>query len=556
MRDVYPELPSLPQTSLVPVELQPEYVEPDGIDIGAAPNVATALLGGKPARAPALVHHEAGRTVTFGELADASARLANALDAHGLRMGDRLAIRSTNRPEAVVAALAAWRVGAIVVPTPPTARATELEFLLQDTGARALVACGAPATFEDVPAALEASDVAIRVVFEPGDETEGWLRWDDVLGAASSFRSDATLPENLPALIWHTGGTTGVPKACYHTHRRYLIAGRTFGEALGVTPGERWAAAAPVGHALGFLCHSSFTLLHGAAAVMVEAFAKPDAMLEAIAAHDVDTFVAITASWARMLEVLEAEPTLDRIGTLRRGYAMWQSASSGGVYDAWKARGIELLNNFGSTAFANWILVPRPGETVPRASLGRATRGYEVHAVDPDGGSLEPLPAGAMGRMAVKGPSALTYWNRPAEQERDVVDGSTLVDDLICFDDNGYADYLGRTDFVISSAGFKIAPIEVESVLCRHPAVAEAGVIGSPDAIRQEIVTAFVVLADPSSAGDDVRKELQDYVKSNLSPYKYPRRVEFVDALPRDHVGKVLPRILKQWAEERAQLPT
>jgi 2-aminobenzoate-CoA ligase len=556
MRDVYPHLPSLPQASLVPVELQPEYVEQEGVDVGSAPNVATALLAGKPAGALALVHHESRRTVTFGELDDQSARLANALAAQGLGLGDRLAIRSTNRPEAVVAALAAWRIGAIVVPTPPTARGPELRFLLEDTGARALVACGAPATFEDVPAALDGSDVEIRIVFEPGEEADGWLRWDDAIAAASPSRTDPALPENMPALIWHTGGTTGVPKACYHTHRRYLLAGRTFGEAIGLGPGSRWAAAAPVGHALGFLCHTTFSLLHGGAAVMVEGFSRAETMLEAIAEHEVDTFVAITASWARMLEALEAEPSLDRIGTLRRGYAMWQSASSGAVYDAWKSRGIELLNNFGSTAFANWILIPRPGEPVPRASLGRATRGYEVRAVDPESGSLEPLATGTMGRMAVKGPSALTYWNRLAEQERDVVDGWTLVDDLICFDDSGYADYLGRTDFVISSAGFKIAPIEVESVLCRHPAVVEVGVIGTPDAIRQEVVTAFVVLADPTLAGDGVRKELQDYVKSNLSPYKYPRRVEFVDALPRDHVGKVQPRILKQWAEDRAGAPT
>ena len=108
---------------------------------------------------------------------------------------------------------------------------------------------------------------------------------------------------------------------------------------------------------------------------------------------------------------------------------------------------------------------------------------------------IDPLPPGTMGRMAVRGPSALTYWNRPAEQERDVVDGWTLVDDLIAFDENGYATYFGRTDYVISSAGFKIAPIEVESVLSRHPAVGEVGVIGTPDALRQEVVTAFVVVS-------------------------------------------------------------
>jgi len=554
VRDEYPRLPSLPLELLVPPELQPEYPEP-APGPGFAGGVAAAILGGKPAGAPALVHHEGGRTVSFGELEEASARLANALVATGLAVGDRLAIRSPNRPEAVIAALAAWRVGAIVVPTPPTGRPAELAFLLKDTRARALVASAAAPTFEDVPAALEEAPVEIKVSFD-GVGGDGWLAWDALLARGSSRGPDIEIPPDLPALIWHTGGTTGVPKACYHTHRRYLLAGRSFGAAVGTGPGSRWAAAAPLGHALGFLCHTTFTLLHGACAVAIEGFARPETVLTAIADHEVDTFVAIAATWARMLEALEAEPALDRIASLERGYAMWQSASSGAVYDGWQARGIELLNNFGSTAFANWILIPRPPEPVPRASLGRATDGYEVRTVDPDGRSVDPLPPGTMGRMAVRGVSGLTYWDRRAEQERDVVDGWTLVDDLIVIDENGYAEYRGRTDYVISSAGFKIAPIEVESVLSRHPAVAEVGVIGSPDAVRQEIVTAFVVLADAYSASEGVVNELQSFVKANLSPHKYPRRVEFVDALPRDPVGKVQPRILKQWAEERAAAPS
>jgi 2-aminobenzoate-CoA ligase len=535
---------------LVPPELQPDYPDvASGAGLGGG--IARAILAGKPAAAPAIVHHEGARTVTFGELDAESAKLANALVAQGLQVGDRLAIRSPNRPEAVVAALAAWRAGAIVVPTPPTARPAELAFLLKDTRARALVCTGGAPGFDDVPAALDEVPIEIRVSFS-GTAGDGWLEWDDLLAAASSRDPGIEIPPDLPALIWHTGGTTGIPKACYHTHGRYVLAGRSFGPAVGAGPGARWAAAAPLGHALGFLCHTSFTLLHGACAVAIEGFAKPETVLSAIADHGVDTFVAITATWAHMLEALEAEPALDNISSLRRGYAMWQSASSGAVYDGWQSRGIELLNNFGSTAFANWILIPRPPEPVPRASLGRATEGYEVRAVDPDGRSTDPLPTGTMGRMAVRGPSALTYWDRAAEQERDVVDGWTLVDDLIVIDENGYAEYRGRTDYVISSAGFKIAPIEVESVLSRHPAVAEVGVIGSPDPVRQEIVTAFVVLADPQSAGHEVVKELQAFVKANLSPHKYPRRVEFVDALPRDPVGKVQPRILKQWAEERA----
>ena len=557
-RDQHPALSTLPADRLVPPELQPDFLDPPGISVPPSANIADAILDAGPGSAVAVVHHESGREWTFADMAEASARLANALRANGLSPGERLAIRSPNRPEAIVAALAAWRLGAIVVPTPATARAAELQFFLRDTGAKALVAGGGAATREELEAASVDTDVSVRVLFDSAEAADEWLAWDDLLAGASAMFTRRELPANLPALIWHTGGTTGVPKACYHTHRRYLLAGRTFGEATGYAPGHRWAAAAPVGHALGFLCHTTFTLLQGASVVMIEAFSEPEAILRAIADHQVDTFVAIMASWARMLDALDAEPALNRIDSLRRGFAMWQSASSGAVYDSWRARGIELLNNFGSTAFANWILVPRGSERVPRASLGRATPGYEIRAVDPEGSSFEPLPADQMGRMAVRGPSGLTYWGRPVEQQRDVVDGWTLVDDLISIDDAGNASYLGRTDFLISSAGYKIAPIEVEEALSLHPAVREAAVIGTPDPIRQEIVTAFIVLAhSPPSESDSpsvsvVAAELKTWVKHRLSPYKYPRRIEFVERLPRDSVGKVQPRVLRQWAAERA----
>lgn len=556
MNDVYPVLSTLPGDALVPVELQPQYVEAPGVHVDATANVALAILAGGDHDAVAVVHHESGRELTFGDLDEASARVANLLEALGIHVGDRVAIRSPNRPEALIAAIGAWRAGAVVVPTPAAARPSELQFLLRDTGARVLVAFGSDPEFTDAQAGSDDTDVEVKIVFGSAEAPPGWVSWDYATDVASPTHTPTPLPPNLPALIWHTGGTTGVPKACYHTHRRYLLAGATFAQATACRPGMRWAAAAPVGHALGLLCHTTFTLLRGATVVMVEQFAKADVILTAIRQHRIHTFIGITMTWAQMLDAMTSDPDLDQVGSLQRGYAMWQSASSGAVYDGWKARGVELQNNFGSTAFANWILIPRESDRVPRASLGRPTPGYDVRAVDADQTTFERLPTGSIGRMAVQGPTGLTYWNRPAQQERDVVGGWTMVDDLISFDANGNAEYLGRSDYIISSAGFKIAPVEVEAALSQHPAVAEVGVIGAPDPIRSEIVTAFVVLAHDRSPGVELTRELQDYIKATLSPYKYPRRIEFVDALPRDHVGKLQPRVLKQWAEEPSATPS
>jgi len=235
---------------------------------------------------------------------------------------------------------------------------------------------------------------------------------------------------------------------------------------------------------------------------------------------------------------------------LTRGFAMWQSSSASEVAAGWRRRGIELLNNFGSTAFATWVLVPPADRPVPQASLGQPSPGYEVLAVDPDldldlDRGPRPRPAGEPGRMAVRGPTGLTYWRLPDKQRTDVRFGWSLQDDLIRFGD-GFADYLGRTDFMISAAGHKIAPVEVETVLGHHPAVREAVVFGLPDRTRRETVAAFVVLNQGFEESEGLRRELQDFVKSRLAPYKYPRRLDFIDTIPRDSVGKVQPRILKE----------
>jgi 2-aminobenzoate-CoA ligase len=555
MRDTYPNLASVDARKLVAPERQPEYSEPADLDLPANVNVARAILDAAPDDHVAVIGHDRGTQLTFAELRSASANLADILLTSGLELGERVAIRSGNRPEAVVAALAVWRAGGIVVPTPVHARAPDLKFLLDDTEAAMIIADASAPLFDDVPLAMEGTKVRSGIAFGCDEPPVAWGCWRIGDCAAAGRVTDVDTPGAMPAIIWHTGGTTGTPKACYHTHRRYLLGGYTFAKATGAGSGQRWLAAAPVGHALGFLSHSTFTLLHGATVVMVEDFATPATILRAIADHEVSTLTAIAATWSRLLDTLEAEPTLDCISSLRRAYAMWQSASSSAVYSGWLARGIELLNNFGSTAFANWVLVPQDtGVPTPQAALGPSTPGYDIRAIDLEAARFQSAPIGKVGRMAVRGPTGLTYWNRPAEQERDVVDGWTLVDDLIAFDGQGSASYHGRTDFVISSAGYKIAPIEVEVVLSTHPYVKEVGVVGTPDALRSEVVTAFVVLRDQQAveSQDALRKELQDYVKERIAPYKYPRRIEFIDALPRDPVGKILPRVLKEWGAQPA----
>ena len=428
------------------------------------------------------------------------------------------------------------------MPTPPQARAAELSFLLHDTGARILVVQARDDLVTDVAPALEGS--SIEHVIEFGG-SGGWTPWEElVAGEADAFERAGAAPRHTRDFVAHRRHDWASEGLLSH-EPAFHLGGHAVGEATGVAAGERWAAAAPVGHALGFIYHTIFTLLHGATVVLVEQFSRPQALLNAIAEHQVDTFTAVMATWAAMKTRLESESA--DVSSLHRAYAMWQSASSSEVSDWWAARGLELLNNFGSTAFATWILAGRTGDPAGRAALGRTSPGYKIQAVDLESEGVDPVPVGAPGRMAVVGVTGLTYWNRPELQERDVRSGWTLVDDMIRFDEHSSsAHYLGRTDYVISTAGFKVAPVEVEEVLATHPDVREVAVLGAPDPIRQEIVSAFVAVKEGVTADDALRRDLQELVRNTLSPYKYPRLIEFVDALPRDQVGKLQMRTLQE----------
>lgn len=557
MRDQYPDLDTLPNEWLVRALDQPTYQPLPGAALDEHIDLGSMLCDTQVSRGLgdviAIVHYETGRLITFRELADLSDRTAAALHSLDVRPGDRVALRGPNCPGFIVAAIAAWKIGAVVTLIPANARNTEVEFFLADTQP-----CVAVLFQQEEPGVLSVLDGTPGLTVLAASATDGSIDCAHGGGPRPPIGTDL----DRVAVVWHTGGTTGRPKGCYHTQRRFLLGGMSLGRAAGAAQGQRWAAAAPMGHALGFIHSTIFTLLNRVTLVVVSNFAKPKAVLQALEAHQVTQFTAVTATWAGMLDVLAAGEAREP-AALARGYAMWQSSSAAAVTTGWRERGIELLNNFGSTAFATWVLVPPLDRPTPQGWLGAPAPGYEIAAVDPDlSGGLRPVRDGEPGRLAVRGPTGLTYWRLPARQREDVQHGYTLHDDLISFgtaESHGLAEYLGRTDYLISTAGNKVAPVEVEQVLASHPAVREAVVFGIPDATRQEIVAACVVLREPGRSADPsgaLRRELQDLVKSRLAPYKYPRHLDFIESIPRDAVGKVQPRVLRDRILESSKDPT
>jgi 2-aminobenzoate-CoA ligase len=461
-----------------------------------------------------------------------------------------VAIRSTNRPEATIAYLAAWRIGAIVVLVPAAVRSAELAFFLNDTLAKVLVvANGGPCIEEFL--ALERVDIpsVTTVVVFPDAAGTDYDAWNDVLGEGPVEQTWPAFSSDAVAVVWDTGVTTGVPKACYHTARRLVMAAECSVDAYGVTPDDVHLFPAPVGHAAGWLSRTTFSLLRGITQIEIEDFSNPHNVLRAIGENGVTWMIGMGATWAQMLPAYEAEPERYDLSSIERAYAPFITSNGEWLHRAWRKHGLNLLNPMGSTAFAAWFFVPsHSDEDLPATSVAHPAAGWEARLVAPNEAPLRDVTPGEVGQLAIRGVSGLTYWNRPELQARDVREGWTVVDDLLRLDSDGYYRYMGRSDMMICPGGHKVAPVEVEEALSAHGSVAEVAVTAAPDPRLGETVMAWVVPAAGVVVDDELRSALQKFVKSRLAPYKYPRRIVFLESLPRDPLGKIVMKQLAAWA--------
>jgi len=483
MKDTYPALNALPLSHLAPAAAQPDYSNeglPDWVDYcNVGHLLSDAQVAAGRGNLVAAVQGDGDSSYTFDELAKQSSDLARRLVKLGVQPGDRIAYQSPNLIEVLVVMLAIWKAGGVVVPIPTYAGTSDIFFFISDTGARfVFVHSGVEKTdvWDDITSQTKLEEV---IFFGSDEPSPAGVAGNNLAARADDIELPRVDPDQ-PAIIWHTGGTTGQPKGCYHTHRRFVLGGLSFGQTGEIQPQDQIAVISPMGHALGIIHNTIFCMLHGATAVFIERFSDPAAVLTGIERHRVSLLTGLMASWGKLASHIKKEAPDADTSSLSRCFAMWQSASSADVYDFWLARGVELLNNFGSTSFATWVLIPAPHAAVPRASLGTPALGYEVAAVEVNDGQVQRVPDGDIGLLAVKGPTGLTYWNRPELQERDVKDGWSLADDLIRIDEDGFVHYLGRSDYLISTGGFKVAPGEVETVLARHNLVKEVAVVPAP----------------------------------------------------------------------------
>jgi acetyl-CoA synthetase len=493
---------------------------------------------------------------SFAQLEGLSARLAAALEAHGMAAGDRLAILLPQRPETALAHLAAYRLGLIAIPLTVLFRREALGYRLQNSGARCIVlgAESLPLLEELLP---ELPELKLAVVAGGGAlprviTLDFWRAIENARPRPAVVRTRA----DDPAMIVYTSGTTGNPKGALHAHR-YLI-GHLPGFELShnFTPQAGdcfWTPAdwAWVGGLLDVLLAAWHYALPVLAYEARGAF-DPERAFRMLEKHGVrNAFIPPTA-----LKMMAQVPEVERRFALRLRTIMSGGEALGAETLRWARTALKADVNeiYGQTEINYIVGNCTPLWAVRPGSMGRPYPGHRLAVLDSTG---QPVPPGTMGELAVlRGDDPvffLEYWKNPEATAGKFIGDWALTGDLAVQDEEGYLWFKGRADDVIISAGHRIGPTEIEGVIQRHPAVALNAVVASPDALRGDIVKAFVKLRPGCIPSEELKRELQTFVKDNLARHEYPREIEFIDEFPLTTTGKILRRELRRREMERHQ---
>ena len=470
-----------------------------------------------------------GRRRTYKELSDWSNRIAHALvDSYGVRPGNRVLIRSANNPAMVACWLAATKVGAVVVNTMPMLRAGELAAIV-DKAHISHALCDTRLMEELVTCAKGSAFLKTVVGFDGTSNHDAEL--DRVaLTKPVRFHAARTGRDDV-ALLGFTSGTTGEPKATMHFHRDLLIIADGYAaEVLQVTPQDVFVGSPPLAFTFGLGGLAIFPLRFGAAAALLEQ-ASPANMVALIEEHRATVCFTAPTAYRAMLKAMEAGADLS---SLRAAVSAGETLPAP-VYEEWRAKtGKPMLDGIGATELLHIFLTNRFDDHHPGCT-GRPVTGYQARVVGED---MLELPRGEVGRLAVRGPTGCRYL-ADGRQATYVQQGWNLTGDSFWQDTEGRFHFAARSDDMIISAGYNIAGPEVEAALLSHEAVLECAVVGAPDEERGMVVEAHIVLMAGMTGDAVMVKRLQDHVKSVIAPYKYPRRVLFVDALPKTQTGKI-----------------
>jgi 2-aminobenzoate-CoA ligase len=467
-----------------------------------------------------------GSAWTYRDLFERANRIARVLTEDlGIVPGNRVLLRAPNSPMLAACWFAVIKAGAIAVTTMPLYRAGELRYMIEKTQAR-IALCDVRLAGELRNATERTSDFT-TVCF--GDDACDGLE-ARMSSTAGAFENVETAAEDI-ALIGFTSGTTGQPKAAMHTHRDIMASCDTFGaRVLQPVAGDLFAGSPPLGFTFGLGGLLLFPLHAGAATLLLEK-APPEDLLRAVEEHGVTVVFTAPIAYRAMANLV----TMYDISSLRKCVSAGETLPKP-AWEGWhEATGLKIIDGIGSTEMLH-IFIGSDEATMRAGSTGRAVPGYVAEIHDDDG---VPMPPGEIGRLAVKGPTGCKYLD-DERQTTYVRNGWNYPGDAYRTDEDGYFWYVARADDMIISAGYNISGPEVEQALLAHAGVKECAVVAKPDpAHGTNIVKAFVVPENGSATDDAAAISLIEFCKGRIAPYKAPREVEFVSALPRTQTGKV-----------------
>lgn len=472
------------------------------------------------------------RRFAFSQIAEAATRCASALAARGIAKGDRVLVMTPRIPEWQIAMVACLRLGAVPVPCIEMLTARDLGYRLQHSGARGVICRAAhTAKFDGL---LEGVPARLAIGGAPGFDD-----WEAALAAGDPAHPAATVGAEDPAVLYYTSGSTGMPKGVLHASRG-LWAWRAAAEFwLDLGPGDVIWCTADIGWSKAGTSILFGPWAMGACAFFHDGPFDPAARLRLLARHGVTVYCAPGTELFRVAEQDFAAHDLSRL----RHVVTAGETLSAAILEKWRARTpVPIFEGYGQTETLMTVnnypcCEVRPG------SMGLPLPGLEVAVIDAAG---QPLPAGEEGDLALRLPAPqmmLGYLGEPERTAESIVEADGVrwfvTGDRAWRDDDGYVHFGGRRDDIISSAGYRIGPVEVENALLEHPAVLECAAVGKPDPERGEIVKAHVVLRDGVAPSEALVRELQDHVKALTAPYKYPREIAFQEALPKTLTGKI-----------------
>ncbi|UTM47867.1 AMP-binding protein [Glutamicibacter mysorens] len=474
------------------------------------------------AERPALLAPD-GTSLSYGQLLQRANQVAQVLvEDYGLVPGNRVMLRGPNNAWLVACWLGVVKAGGVVVTTMAALRSAEIAKLAALTRPMAMITDHRFA--ED---ALEASGGSYPVISYGGAEPEDLV--SKAAAKSGEFTAVATAADDV-ALLGPTSGTTGVPKITMHFHRDILANADTFARyILAPTKDDVFAGSPPLAFTFGLGGLVVFPLRFGASSLLTERATPVQLAEQAHAAGATILFTAPTA-YRAILKNGKAE----MLKSLRIAVSAGEHLPADTWHQVKEATGLELVNGIGSTEMLH-VFVSAAGPDIKPGTTGKAIPGFRATVLDPEGNeSADNEP----GRLAVIGPTGCRYLDDP-RQTTYVEDGWNITGDIFSRDEDGYFTYQARSDNMIVSSGYNIGGPEVEQALDQHPEVLENAVVARPDPNRGSIVCAFVVLVEGAQADDGKAKELQDFVKATIAPYKYPREIRFVTELPRNPSGKL-----------------